>query len=65
MKASLEARQDLFERLSSLAADYAVALGQGEGLEAMAEQLCRLADDDKLYTKGWAGLMQFLMRASG
>lgn len=63
--ASFEARPDLFARLSSLAVDYAAALGQDEGLEVMAEQLCRLADDEQLYAKGWAGLVQVMMRASG
>ena len=66
MKAGLETQQErLLARLSCLAADYAAAYGRAEGMERMGEQLCRLADDDELYAKGWAGLVQFLMKASG
>lgn len=65
MKPNADVREDLLTRLSGLAADYAEALGRDDGLEVMAEQLCRLADDEQLYTKGWAGLIQLLMRASG
>lgn len=66
MKPCLDAQpHDLMARLSCLAADYAATYGPAIGLEQMGEQLCRLADDEALYAKGWAGLVQFLKRAAG
>jgi|KBSMisStandDraft_5_1062788.scaffolds.fasta_scaffold478808_1 hypothetical protein len=53
------------EHLQAVADMYIVTFGDSkEGIERMAEDLCRIVAEEK-YPGKWAGLVRFIMKASG
>ena len=57
--------QDLRYELNDLAERYIRTFGNSkEGMEGLAEDLVRIVADER-YPGGWAGLVSFIMKASG
>jgi hypothetical protein len=52
------------ERLKAAADAYVAAFGEKEGLENMAEDFCRFVAEVR-YPAGWAGMVQYIMKAAG
>lgn len=60
-----ESHSTAIDQFRAVANTYIAAFGSDkEGIEQMAEDLCRIVADER-YPGQWAGLVQFIMKASG
>lgn len=63
--ASRELGYRLDNRLEELLGDYVRLYGRDSGIENLGDSLCRLANRKRFYSRGWDGLVKYLVAASG
>ncbi|MBI0533022.1 hypothetical protein [Sphingomonas sp. TX0522] len=60
-----ERQRRLAERLEALCEDYVQVYGRDRGMEELGEWLLKFANRSSLYSRGWPGLINHLVKASG